>query len=90
MHPGAGDLVDTDQHRFSGFPTGRAVFDKIVGNLFQALICSNDLVVLTQQLVQQRFLVGIEFSLFNFSQQFGCSGPFSPLPAFRPDSRRPA
>ena len=65
MHPGTGDLVDANQHRFAGFPNGRAVFDKIIGNLFQALICSNDLVVLTQQLVQQRFLVGIEFSLID-------------------------
>jgi hypothetical protein len=35
---GAGDLVDADKHRLSGFPSGRAVIHEVRCDLVEALV----------------------------------------------------
>ena len=65
VHAGAGDLVDADEHRLAGFPPGRAVLDEISRDLVEALVGGDDLVVLAEQLIEQRRLIGIEFGLLD-------------------------
>ena len=65
-HSGTGHLVDAHQHRLARLPSGRAMLDEIGGDLVQPLVGGDDLVVLAQQLVEKRRLVGIEFGLLDF------------------------
>ena len=65
MHAGAGDLVDADEHRLPGFPPGRAVLDEIRRDLVEPFVGGDDLVVLAEQLIEQRCLIGIEFGLLD-------------------------
>ena len=74
MHPGAGDLVDADEHRLAGLPARRAVLDEIRGDLVEALVRRDDLVVLAEQLIEQRRLVGVEFGLLDLRRRCGRSG----------------
>ena len=64
-HPGTGDLVDAHQHRLARLPPGRAVLDEIGRDLVQPLVGGDDLVVLAQQLFEQRLLVGVELGLLD-------------------------
>ena len=45
-HPGAGDLVNANQHRLARFPAGRTALDEIGRNLVKPFIRGDDLVVL--------------------------------------------
>ena len=65
VHPGAGDLVDADEHRLARFPAGRAVLDEIRRDLVEPLVGGDDLVVLAEQLIEQRRLVRVEFGLLD-------------------------
>ena len=71
-HPGAGDLVDADQHRLAGLPASCTVLDEIGRQLSQAFVGRDDLVVLAQQLVEQRLLVRVELgsSIFAAMRSF--------------------
>ena len=64
-HPRAGDLVDADQHRLAGLPAGGAVLDEVVGQLVQPIVGGDDLVVLAEQLLQQRGLIRVELGLLD-------------------------
>ena len=59
-HPRAGDLVDAHEHRLAGLPARGAVLDEVVGQLVQPVVGGDDLVVLAEQLLQQRRLVRVE------------------------------
>ena len=40
-----GDLIDADQHGFAAFPGGGVVRDEIARDLFEALLCGEDVIV---------------------------------------------
>jgi len=65
VHPGTSNLVDTDQHRFARLPASAGMFDKVVGQLLQNIVSSDNLVILTQQLLQQGGLIFIKLGLFH-------------------------
>jgi hypothetical protein len=65
MHARTGDLVDADQYRFTRLPSGCAVLDEIGGDLVEALVGSDDLIVLAEQLIEQRRLIGVKFGLLD-------------------------
>ena len=48
-HPRAGDLVDAHEHRLPSLPARRTVFDEVVGELVESVICGDDFVILTKQ-----------------------------------------
>ena len=60
QHPCARDLVDAHQHRLARLPPGRAVLHEIGGDALEPLVGRDHLVVLAEQLVEQRLLVRIE------------------------------
>ncbi len=50
---------------FPDFPPGRAVLDEIGRDLVEALIGGDDLVILAEQLIEQRRLIRVEFRLLD-------------------------
>ena len=71
VHPGAGDLVDADEHRLARLPSRRAVLDEIGRDLVEPLVGGDDLVVLAEQLLEQRRLIGVEFGLLDLRRRCG-------------------
>ena len=71
IHPGAGDLVDADEHRLAGLPARRAVLDEIGGDLVEPVVGGDDLVVLAEQLLEQRRLIRVEFGLLDLRRRCG-------------------
>lgn len=45
VHPDAGEFVDADNHGFTRFPGGGVVLDKVLGDLLQAIVSGDDVVV---------------------------------------------
>jgi hypothetical protein len=61
MHPTTGDLVHTNQHRFSGLPAGGSMFHEVGTNFLQTVVGDNHLIVFAEQLFQQCFLIRVKF-----------------------------
>ena len=48
VHPHAGDLVDTDQHRLAGLPRRRIMAHEVACHLVEPLVCGDNVVVAPQ------------------------------------------
>jgi hypothetical protein len=75
-----------DSRRPAGFPPGRAVLDEISRDLAEALIGGNDIIILANQLIERRRLVGVEFDFLDFLGNAALRSRGAPRRASRPDS----